>query len=1472
MTIHRSLGNSALGLALLVNATLAAGGLTDLSDAPLATSVSTPVLPNIMYLLDDSGSMAWPFMPDWAGDSTSKYQCESSAIGGSATGPNPPHLCRNAAFNGLAYNPATTYTPPVFYNSDGTVNTTSYPSMTGTSTATGGSTAAAFPNWKAVKFDGFNIQVASGSGPGYCPDGTTGSSGKCDLTNSAYFYTLVPGEYCTDATLKTCIAATTPSGSYTSAATRRWCTTSADATAAATASPTTNSCQALRLEPTTTTKTYLRFPTASLAKFTISGASTSSNATISGITVNGKQIMAASATVLASSSTAAATLAQAVADQINTCTFTTSATPACEVTGYAAYVTLSSSVYTVNIVSPTNSAISSTNVILSRSGGSLTFSGLTGSASPYTVTSGFALTPTSTAAAYRTQYGSYVYVPVPSSAPGSNLLTVITPVNNSYPYPGTTAKASSRTDCAGTTCTYAEEMTNFANWLAYYHTRMQMTKTAISIAFSPIGDSYRLGYMTIDNNNGSDFLNILPFTGANKSAWYTKMFATKPGNSTPLRTALATVGNLYKGSTSKVNGVTPTDPMQYSCQQNFTIMSTDGYWNDSTAPTVGNPDGSSPGSSSLSNIGTEVRPMVDGLNISNTLADVAEWYYGTDLRTTCTTLDVCTNNVSGSSIDNAKWQHMTTFTLGLGASGYMQFSPTYQSDTTGDYSYVKKDTDADPSNGICSWGTSGSKCSWPKPVSNSQTTIDDLWHAAVNGRGSYYSATDPVSLSVGLDSALAAINADVGATGAASISNPNVSTNDNYVFSTSFTTVEWSGEVVRRVLNLTTGAVATTNDWSAQTLLDQQDYSSRPIYMYDSGVGTHLKLFQWPNLTSSGGPCGSGGEQACFTLPNIASLSQLCPTGYGCLDASVQASVPGENLVNFLRGERANEGLASAIKKYFRQRAHILGDIVDAETVYVREPTNDYSDDGYGEFTTLWSSRTAVVYAAANDGMLHAFDATTGAELWGYIPTAVLPNLYRLADKNYSKVSKHRYFVDGTPAVGDICPKAPGGTCSASEWKTILVGGLGKGGRGFYALDITNPAAPKALWEFNYSSSPGDVRNNLGYSYGNPVITKLEDGTWVVLVTSGYNNVPESGTAYTTGDGNGHLYVLNAATGALVTTVNGTGVIDTKTVGGTVAGSYAGTVPGCTATPCPNGLARISTWVTPGKNDNTAQRVYGGDLFGNLWRFDINDNVGAPGYEAQQLATLKDASGNAQPVTARPELGDVNGVAVVFVGTGRFLGASASPVNDINDTSQQSFYAVKDRLDSVGNPSGYNNPADSFLGNPRTNNFVQQTLTQGACPATSATQKICTTGVAVNTVTSNAVNLFTQNGWFLDFPEVGERASTDPALAFGTLVFNTNVPESRACIVGGHSNRYFLNYRTGGALLRSPDKVGSTRLQDNSTGTGPGIDALASRPVLVSLNNKILTLIQLSNGATTAPPLLIDTGTARRAAWRELID
>jgi type IV pilus assembly protein PilY1 len=1346
-----------LGLLILLMAAPAFSALTDLATAPLETSTATLVAPNILFILDDSGSMASDYMPDWADDySASSY----------------PYLFRNSRFNGIYYDPAVTYTPPVDYSG------TSYTSYS-TSTL-----------WKKVPVDAYGLQ----------------STSTVDLTTSTstptVYYTFVPGEYCASAKLRTCNTQSAASTAYAYPAYLRWCSSS-----------TLSNCQAnyintaITVSGSSVTYTTPRYPgKPSTATIVLSGSSSTS---ISNITVNGLQILSATT----STSTSATTLAGYITTNINNCT--SSKTGNCTSAGFSA----SRSGSTVTITSPNGTDAYGYSPTVTKSG---------------------SMTATVTAFSGGTQ--------------GSWILTTISSSTTSYPYPGTSAVATTRTDCASTSgCTYAEEMTNFANWYAYYHTRIQATKTAASLAFQSLTSSYRLGYMSINNNTGTDFLNVATNTtisGGQKSLWYSKIFAAKANSSTPLRTALAKAGQYYAGKYSSssagattkigttINSVTATDPVQYACQRNYTLLSTDGYWNESTTPkkvdgsiAIGDQDGTSSG---------ESRPYLDGNSASNTLADVAEYYYATDLRSSTlgTAYNASGTDVSSNAYSN-KWQNMGTSTIGLGASGYMLFDADYSNATSGDYYDVANGTTAsatNQANGICMWQSSGS-CNWPTPANNTQTAIDDLWHAAVNGRGSYYSATNAADIKAGLTNFLNTVDATTSSSAAVAQSTPVLTTTTTgYTFSSTYCSGKWFGDLARYAVTSSTGATATTPDWAESgagtdcastsgslattALLDATTYTNRNIFTYDASTATQL-TFDWASLTST--------MQGYFKIASISSLSQLCSSGTSCLASTSQVDsttsgtttgAGGINLVNYLRGDRTNEGTVNT--KYYRSRTHVLGDIVNSTPVYIQAPERSYTDTGYAAYKTAQASRQGMIYVGANDGMLHAFNADTGAEVWAYIPSVLLSGLYKLADKNYA--ANHTYFVDGQITQADVYYN--------SSWHTILIGGLGLGGRAYFAVDVTTPSSPTVLWEFSSSSTltPNLYDIDLGYTYGAPIVTKLADGTWAAIVTSGYNNV-------STGDGEGHLWVLNAMTGAVIKKID-------NDMGTTTSG---GVVSGCSAAPCPSGLAQISAW-TDSTTDNTATQVYGGDLFGNLWRFDISALKASSGTATVQLlATLYDSSSVRQPVTTTPELGLVNSKHVVFVGTGSYLG-----VTDVTTTQVQSMYAIKDPL-TTSSSAIYSNPrSDLCSSNTTSSCFVKLTLTD-------------TSGVrTVASAVSYATNFSTMNGWFTDMPVSGERIDVDPVLYSGILVYVSNTPSSSgACSTGGSSYINYVNYATG--LAVSGSTVG-VLLSSSGLSSAPVISVSSSGKIVVTTKDSTGTVV-----ITTVSTAATSSGT-RRIFWRRLTD
>ncbi|MDP3744264.1 MAG: PilC/PilY family type IV pilus protein [Methylotenera sp.] len=1324
----------------------------DLATVPLANSPTITIQPNLLFILDDSGSMSSDYMPDWANSGTDS-------------------LFRNASYNTIAYNPSVRYLPPVFFDASG-LNTSLYPSQVGQATATGANTATK-PNWRYVKNNAY-------TGSGY-PTGTK------NLETDSIFFHVVPGEYCTKRDLKVCTALSAPTATYPYPASVRWCNTSGNATAA---SPATGSCQATNL----TGFTNLRMPSARVATITVSNGS-STTTSVSSITVGGSQILSATTASFNNNNN----LASAISTNINSCTF--SLTGNCAVSGY--FSTVSGRVVTV-YASPTSAAANITSTpVVTKSGGRN-------------------VTPTAFSV---------------NSVPGKTLPVVISSSLNSYTLPGSAVKATSRTDCAGTICTYVEEMTNYANWHTYYGTRGQVMKTSASIAFKDVTEDYRLGFMTT-STVATQMLNFDTFNTAQKAAWYSKFFAAPANRWTPLRGALSKAGRIYANETLAKRGVF-TDPIQYECQQNFSLLTTDGYWNttEETSTYAGGPlglDGTNVGNKDSAADNTP-RPMREGATARpDTLADVAKYYFDTDIRTSdlnnCTGAkgdDICQSPAPSTA---NKKQNMVTLTLGMGVDGTLSYTSDYKIAASGDFTDIKNDVK-----------------NWPDPIANTEPErIDDLWHAAVNGGGTYFSAKNPTDLVNQLKEALASIEVKLGAGSAAATSTLNPVTGDNNAYVASYTSGYWIGNLEKRSIDLVTGAVSQAASACVEDVVTTASCIS-PSSVVPDGSGAYNCVT--PDVTDplacsgtlDGTDCkvslpvactgtlkskvsttsdtrkiymNGGGTLTDFTLGAISSAGLADTLGTTFLVANLtqwltltpeqQANVTSERLVNYLRGQTGyDEGATLAENKLFRKRQAVLGDAVDSKPAFVGKPTFKYADTGYAAFKEAQATRTKTVFMGANDGMLHAFDAGSLEELWAYVPSMVIPNMWKLADTAYG--NKHSYYVNGDPIISDVY--------DGTAWRTILVAGLSGGGRGYYALDITNPITPTLLWEFDANDEP-----NLGYTYGTPIITKKSDGTWVVLVTSGYNNIPDNSAfyadpdtkfkpnnpaLYNSGDGKGYLYVLNAMSGTEISEIP-TGVGSTS---------------------LPSGLAEISAYADDPEKNNTATYVYGGDLLGNLWRFNLTDN-------SKLLFATLEASGT-QAITTSPELGTINNKRVVFVGTGKYL-----EVSDLTDTSQQTLYAIKD------------DNASSTISNPRSTLVEQTIVLDGADSRKSGS--------------NNAVDFGTGLGWYIDFPDTGERQNVASQLVLGTLLVPTTVPTSSACQPAGYGWLTFLDYETGTAVNNLASNVVS--LRTNAPTVGFNVVYIDGKPKvsIVTADNptpKILEVPFTGSG----------TGFQKhRSIWREL--
>ena len=543
----------------------------------------------------------------------------------------------------------------------------------------------------------------------------------------------------------------------------------------------------------------------------------------------------------------------------------------------------------------------------------------------------------------------------------------------------------------------------------------------------------------------------------------------------------------------------------------------------------------------------------------------------------------------------------------------------------------------------------------------------------------YFSGGRPDLVKAGLDAAFSKIAAAITAfTTSFSTSLPQVALSGNSSFSSKYDANNWTGEITASSLSFD----ATTN---APTLVEQWKFTDiLATQLAGTGWNLNRRVFTW-----------NGTAGVAFRDTKIAATDLLA------LDTLYIPGNDSVNYLNYLRGDRTNEITApvppaTATTGVYRTRNKLLGDIVGSKARPVGAPSFPFSDatnPGYSAFKSTWSARRTVVYVGSNDGMMHAIngallaaptspatleaDANRGKEMFAYVPRALYQgptaaNIDGLASLG-NPAFVHHYMVNATPSVNDVdfarvpdASKAKQTPLAAStDWRTVLIGGLGKGGRGYYALDVTDPvsmattgtedsiASSKVLWEFGNSTT--GMAGELGYTYGDPLVMKTQKYGWVVVFLSGYNNV----------DGKGYFIFVNPKTGALLEMVStGTGT------------------PSSDA-----GLAHANAFIVDA-SDGTADAIYAGDLLGNLWRLDV---TGTGSYSATgklvKLAELTDASANPQPVTSKPSIEVYPGgkkQRFVMVGTGRLLDTS-----DIASTQGQSFYAIADGFNAGFNATPF---------------------------------------------------------------------------------------------------------------------------------------------------------------------------------------
>ena len=914
----------------------------------------------------------------------------------------------------------------------------------------------------------------------------------------------------------------------------------------------------------------------------------------------------------------------------------------------------------------------------------------------------------------------------------------LTVIGNYTPYSinsGATAyaKVADRTDCSGavgpTGCSKAEEQQNFANWFSYYRDRNLLARGSLMEAFAPdaaavtagsfvtnaryriltsgttsftsigaasntvgtvfaatgagtgtgtaVPITFRMGFGRINRGNTTvDGLatkaiesdaayvtgGVRDYTDTRRTNLFQWLEDLPASGSTKLLPAFEAIGDYYKRTDAK--GPWTDNPggsnvvaNNKTCRRSYQIAMTDGYWN-TTAGSKGNADATA--TAAITGVGTTYPGYTPGTpykdNTANTMADSAMYYWVTDLQPSTD------NAVKPVGKNISFWQNMTTFTIGLGVRGSL--------DPTKDLPAL----------------IAGTKV-WP-PAGTSQTVnnVDDLWHAAVNSRGEYFSAKDPKELADSIKSILATATGDDKPTAGVATASTTLTTS-NYKYVPEFQQQGWSGDVKAYRLN---GILADANVvWSAAAKLPTP-WSTRNIVTWDTGLGTPAAVpFDWSAL--------SGSNQS--ALGSVAAIN----TGW---------------FTDFLRGDHSQEGSGNPFRERFDKTnaPFILGDFLNSNPVAVLDSFNGLygnlnlgvaatSNPTYPEFMAVKRARTSVLFAGANDGMLHGFKdsrltpaaSDDGREVFAYVPRAVYPNLEKLTDKTYgSSALPHQYFVDGPLREADAYVKAPG--AGSASWRNYLVGTLGAGGRAVYGLDVTDLAGlgtNTVRWEISDTTS--GVGADMGYILAPVKIGVLDNGRWVAIFGNGFSST----------NGNATLFVVDLEKAA----DNDSTAVQTLNVGASGG----------------NGLGGV-TLIHDG--DGKITTIYAGDLKGQMWKFAYNASATSKfevsGGTAMFSAT--DGGGSAQPITSSPVVyNHLQGGRIVIFGTGKLFETA-----DALTTSVQTVYAVWDK------------PADTFSRPMVRSNLTGRTLASFMGTGLASSTKFFTiTDLA-------AINWTTSRGWRMD--------------------------------------------------------------------------------------------------------------------------
>lgn len=915
-----------------------------------------------------------------------------------------------------------------------------------------------------------------------------------------------------------------------------------------------------------------------------------------------------------------------------------------------------------------------------------------------------------------------------------------------------------------------DEKENFAVWYSFYRTRALATLSATSLAFSNLSSDARLTWQNLalcTSLNGGDSSNckdnkLRQYDKPHKGQLYSWLKTVYFNSGTPLPAAMKRAGEFlrndvawHKYPNSRNPSNRNTADNTYACRPSYHILMTDGMWNATTSnPSSFRHDGNNislPDGKTYSG----QRPYQD--NTSNTLADLAMHYWATDLNPTLDNklspyiaddIGTETEKYWNPKNDPASWQHMSNFIMGLGLSNSLR----------------QKNIEWDPTKGT--FGGSGYNNllngteTWPAATSGSDNNVYDLWHAAINSRGEFFSADSPEAMIQAFDDILSRIVDRKSTAARPAINSGQISTDENdngtvktVSYQTSYASDDnWSGDVKRfeKAWNSQSNAFETTEIWSAKGKMP--GWQNRKI-MIAGNDNSGLMDFNWDN---------AGSADTTGTLANLLSRDPV--------NANVVDNL-GKQRLEYLQGDRSGEGST------FRQRSSVLGDFYGSSPAVVSGPrylinfTNRLEGNtAYSDFATDIATRTPRLYVGGNDGMLHGFNAQTGVEEFAFIPTAVFPKLNKLTGANYS----HEFYVDGSPVVADVY--------DGEEWRTILVGTLKAGGKSIFALDITHPGEEELLWEFDDSKLPDDAEVKMGYSFSQPTIARLHTGTWTVVFGNGYESANNT-------NGKAALFIVDAMEGTLLKNLEVEGVDG-----------------------IPNGLSTPK--LADYNADGVADYAYAGDLQGNVWRFDLlrngrsdsapftteddSENVVSDfevAYGGQPLfSAVADNGSTRQPITSAPSLvlhPSGFGYLVVF-GTGKFFETGDK---EGDKSIAQTVYGIWDKQ-TLGEEASNPNISRSSL-------QEQEIVTQTTVEADgSSRQGLVLSNNNVSWQASD--NQPAQNGWYLNLRQSdGEMVVENMSQLGRTVFFQSLIPNDDPCGDGATNWTYAINPFTGGRTLHN---------------------------------------------------------------------